>query len=231
MSVRHRPLLFSPYASSAGFTLLEVMIALAILAMMSLAVFLSTNQLLSSKEQTEARDEREHEISLALSRMSDDLGMAYALKSPELLGSDFDGQIAFKGGEERVDFATFGNQRYLQDARESDSSEVGYYLEADPEDPKRYNLMRRQSAQVDRDVQLGGRAYVLMEDVEKLRFEYLDEKADEWKKSWDSESPDASNRLPRAVKIEIEAALPDEEEKTVFTAIAPIRLNQAPIAF
>lgn len=217
--------------SNGGFTLLEVMIALSILAMMSMAIFYSTNQLLFSKDQTEIRDEREHAISLALNRMTEDLSMAYLVKNVDLLGPNFEGEITFKGSEDRVDFASFSNQRYLKNVRESDSSEIGYYLEPMPEDPKKYNLMRRQATEVDREVQTGGRAYVLMENVEKLTFQYLGDKSDEWKKNWDSESIDFANKLPRAVKIEIELTMPDEEEKTVFSSIALIRLHQGALLF
>lgn len=218
-------------STEAGFTLLEVMIALAILALMSLAIFYSTDQLLRSKEDTEIRDEKEHAISLALNRIADDLSMAYTVKNAELLGQDFDGEIAFKGSEERINFAAFANQPYLRNVRESDSAEIGYYLEPMPEDPKKYNLMRRQSAEVDRDVEVGGRFYVLMEDVEKLTFQYWDDKSEEWKKNWDSTSIDFANKLPRAVKVEIEVMMPDEEEKKTFSVVAPIRLHQGALLF
>ena len=72
-----------------GFTLLEVMIALGILAAMALAMFVATQQTLNSKQSTEDRDDANHSIVQALNRMSDDLDMAVIVKSKDLLGPNF----------------------------------------------------------------------------------------------------------------------------------------------
>ena len=215
---------------ASRFTLHEVMIALAILAMMALGMFVATQQTLNSKAMTEDRDDRNHSVVQALNRMAEDLDMAVILKSKNLLGLNFDGEVAFEGGEERLDFVSLSHQRYLAEAKESELNEISYFLEPMPEDPGKSMLVRRESAQIDKNLQEGGAGYPLLENVESLSFEYLDAKTGEFKKVWDSKSIDFANKMPQAVKVTLEVMQPDAEEKTTFTTLAPIRM-QAPLVF
>ncbi len=231
IGLKKRCSMFEIRCSIQGFTLLELMIALAILAAMSLGSFIATSQILNSKKMTEDRDEVHHSATLVLNRMTKDLNMAFLVKSKELLGATFDGEFAFEGSEERLDFVTFSHLRFLQGAREADYGEVSYFLVPDPENSETKILMRRQSGAVDKDLQAGGNAFPLLTRVDSLRFEFLDAKDNEYKKLWDSKSLDFANRLPLAVKVEIEIYLPEEERKEKFTTIAPIELNQGAVAF
>ncbi|HEX5034789.1 MAG TPA: type II secretion system protein GspJ [bacterium] len=210
----------------AGFTLLEVMIAMAILAAMALALFVATQQTLDSKSNTEGRDDANHAVTQAMDRMAYDLEMAVMIKSKDLLGATFDGEYAFEGQEQRLDFVTMSHSRFLADSKESELAEVSYYLAPMPDDANLRILMRRQSTAVDKNLQQGGIAYPILEYVDNIRFEYLDSKNDEYKKTWDSKSMDFNNRLPMAVKITIETQLPDDEQKSTFTTLAPIQLKE-----
>lgn len=214
-----------------GFTLLEVMIALAILAGMSLVLFYSSSQIIQSKADTEERDDAYHSVTQSMNRISDDLSMAFLMKSRELLGANFDGEINFLGTEERMDFVSMSNQRFIRDSKEGEAAEISYYLEPMPDEPGKKRLMRRQSPAIDKDLQAGGRAYPLVENIEGIHFEYLDEKSGEFKKLWDTKSVDFTNKLPQAVKIEIEVILPGEEQRTKFMTWATVEMNKGALAF
>lgn len=67
--------------SSTGFTLLEVMVAVAIMGVIMTLVWSSTSQSLNSKERIEKRDLIFHSGSVALRKMSEDLSMAFLAKS------------------------------------------------------------------------------------------------------------------------------------------------------
>lgn len=217
-----------------GFTLIEVMIAVAILAGMSLALFGASSQMINSKVLVEDRDDAQHSVSFALNRMSEDLNMAYFVKSRALLGTAFEGEISFLGKEDRIDFVSFSHLRFLKNAKESDSAEISYYLEADPDDPDSKILMRRESTTIDRNLEEGGMAYQVLKGVRFLEFRYLpagkDPTKDEWKSVWDTGSSEANNRLPDAVKIRLEVVLPEDEEARTYTTLAPIQLTR-PLAF
>jgi type II secretion system protein J len=170
-----------------GFTLLEMMIALAILAAMSLVLFYSSSQIIQGKADTEERDEVHHSIARALDRMADDLNMAILLRSKDFLGTKFEGETYFQGTEERMDFISLSHLRLIRDAKEGEASEISYYLESDREDPNKRNLMRRESSVIDKDLQAGGQAYPLIEGIAGVRFEYLEDKSNEFKKIWDTQ--------------------------------------------
>jgi type II secretion system protein J len=216
--------------SAPGFTLIEVMIAVTILAGMALAMFGATTQILNTKDRVEERDESNHSVSFAMNRMAEDLNSAYIVKSADMLGTKFEGEVAFKGKEDRLDFVNFNHLRFIQGAQESDSMEVGYYLAPDPDDPDLRILMRRESANVDKDPETGGQAFPLLSGVKNMRFQYLPSDSDEFKAVWDTTSIEAGGKLPRAVKVELEVRLPQEEEIRTFTTLAPIQMKE-PVVF
>jgi type II secretion system protein J len=213
-----------------GFTLIEVMIAVTILAGMALALFGATTQILNTKDTVEERDEKNHSVSFALNRMADDLSSAYIIKSADMLGTKFGGEVAFKGKEDRIDFVNFNHIRFVQGAKESDSMEVGYFLAPDPEDPDLKILMRRESVQVDKDTENGGQAYALLNGVKNMRFQYLPSESDEFKSVWDTTSIEANGKMPRAIKIVLEVRMPQEEEVRTFTTLVPIQMRD-PVVF
>lgn len=207
------------------------MIALTILAAISFSLFAVTSQTLNSKSSTEDRDEMQHSITLALDKMSDDLNMAFIVNSKELLGPDFDGDYAFQGGEDRVDFVSFSHQRYIENAKESDTAEISYFLAPMPDEPGMRMLVRRESTAIDKNLQEGGETVPLLEGVENIKFEYYDDKSKEFKRAWDTRSVDYGSKLPVAVKITLELKLPDAEERSTFTTWVPVQLFKGPVVF
>lgn len=210
--------------------MIEVMIAVTILAGMALAMFGASSQILNSKDVIEERDEKNHSVSFALNRMAEDLSSAYIIKSMDMLGTKFEGEVAFKGKEDRLDFVNFNHLRFIQNAKESDSMEVGYYLAPDPDEPDLRILMRRESVRVDKDAETGGQAFAILSGVRSLHFQYLPGDSDEYKSVWDTTSVEAGNKLPRAVKITMEVRMPEEEEVRTFTTLAPIHMRD-PVSF
>ncbi len=208
-----------------GLSLLEVIIVLAILAMMSLVIYSGTSSTVYHQERQVDQSERLRGPTLALMRISRDLKTAYIIKAKDLLSPSFDGDLNFVGKEDRLDFVSFANQRYMRDAKESDSLELSYYLENDPENDEANILIRRQSTIIDKDLTQGGKTYPLLHGVKSLSFEYLPGDSDEWSKEWDSSSLKGNNRLPRAIKINLEVFYPNAEELTVFSTLVRTELT------
>jgi type II secretion system protein J len=222
-----------PVSPSPGFTLLEVMIAMTILAMMSLLLYTSMSSTMSGKEDTEKKDNMNHSVALAFNKISNDLQMAFLLPGPDFLGTDGTRKTVFKGTEDKMDFASFSHVRYLKDAPEADFGEVGYSLEDNKDDEGGGKLLMRREAKVlDDKPDEGGTLEPLVEGVKEIHFSYFDTKKNDWLKSWDSSQLENSNQLPRAVKIEIKVQDPSSEEDVYsFSTIAEIRLNNGPINF
>ena len=210
------------HTRDAGFTLLEVMISMAILVGMSTIVWGSFTITANIKERVEEVEDRYHQIRLAMSRMAREISMAYISKNDQM--GTTNPRTMFVGKRETsVDDLMFSNLSHLrmrENAKECDQGVIRYYEATDPDQKDQTNLMRREHHR------LGARkpgeeapSFVMIEGIEALHFDYFDEQANEWKESWSTLSADGQpDRLPTKVRIKL--TLKDEfgEELTFITA-------------
>jgi general secretion pathway protein J len=193
-------------ARSRGMTLLEIMVSMAILAMMSLLIYGAFNSVTRGKTNEAARMERFREGRGAVLRMSRELSSAYlsdhGTKNPSTAAriTSFVGTGGMSYN--RVDFCAFVHRRTERDAKESDQAEVGYFVVKDPVDSDVMDLVRREQPAPDTDGRHGGHVDVLARDVEEFTLKYLDPMTGNWLETWDSLSSNGQpNRLPMEVRI------------------------------
>lgn len=193
---------------TAGFTLIEVMVAMAIVAMVSTLIYSGFTQTAQNKKRVEAELDRHHEIRLGLERMTRELSSAFvsAHLNPnpalQVVKTCFVGKDSGKGA--RIDFTAFAHQRLYRDAHESDQAELSYYLGDDPHDRTHTALIRREQRRIDDDPQQGGQAQVMVQNVTKLDLVYLDPLSMQWLKTWDTmQAAMQPNRLPSQVEIKL----------------------------
>jgi general secretion pathway protein J len=186
-------------------TLIEVMVAMAILAIVSTLLYTGFVQTANNKKRIESELERNHEVRMGLERIVRELSMAFvSAQANPLLGATY--KSAFIGKEEaggsRIDFTSFSHQRLYRDAHESDQNELSYFLADDPDDASKNALVRREQNRIDDDPQEGGTAQILIRDVQEFELSYLDPQSGEWLKSWDTtQAAMQPNRLPSQVRI------------------------------
>lgn len=222
-----------------GFTLMEVLVGTAVLAMMAFLIWSITATNLSSEERSRLRDEVYQKARLAIRMMTDDLSMAFLVANQDLLGKTGDGSNSVssfigneKGGFPSVNFNSFSHLRLFREVKESDQAEVGYYVEADPELKDVYRLMRRESPVIDKNTAEGGDANVVTDGLIKFELEYYNSRTEDWTTDWNTQEVDYKDRLPRAVKIKIVFPDPNNDEETIsFETIAFISLWKNPIEF
>lgn len=197
----------SPHAQ--GMTLIEAMVAIAILAIVTTMIWGGFTQTARNKSMVEDRINRRHEVSSALERMAREVSMAYvsahANPNPTLqtvvtafIGDD-------NGETDRLDFTSFSHRRLYRNAHESDQNELSYFITAHPHPNRRgeYVLARREQNRVDDDPRRGGRVEILAERVQGLDISYLDPLSGEWLSSWNTTqgATGQPNRLPAQVKF------------------------------
>jgi general secretion pathway protein J len=190
----------------AGLTLIEVMVAVTILAIVSTLMYGGFAQTSRNKSRVEQQTDRVLAITATLERMSRELQSAYVSAhlnpSPSLqvMRSAFVGKD--QGARDRLDFTSFAHQRLYRDAHESDQCELAYFLARDPDADGKWVLARRQQARVDDDPLKGGRVEVALRGVRGLDLEYFDPVINDWTSSWDTmQAAGQPNRLPAQVKI------------------------------
>ncbi len=222
-----------------GFTLIEIMIAVAILAIISLLLWQSSAVMMNAKSRYELEDSRFHEVFMALSRMADDLSMAFLYQSVDHLGgyknTEAQREIRFVASESNsqksLNFATFSHIRYLKNSHESEQAEVGYFLRAS-EETGTMNLIKRVQAPPDRNAEEGGVEYVLLEGIKDIKYQFYDMNRKEWRPAWDSASLDYGKKLPRAVEITITIDDPVVEDETrSFVTTALVEMAPGPNDF
>lgn len=189
-------------------TLLELLVSLAILAMMSLLIYGSFDSMNRGIKGEELRSERGREGRDGLLRISRELSAAFlSLHNPQNIAL-ITRQTAFIGQHtapfDRVDFAAFAHRRIVKDARESDQCEVGYSVVTDPAAGDKMDLIRREQIPIDQDPVRGGVVNVLVENVELFSLKYLDPANGLWIDTWDTTLVNAQyQRLPLEIKIAI----------------------------
>lgn len=195
-----------PRASARGFTLLELLVAIAVLAMVSTLIYGAFAGMKNSREGLIRVGDRYHEGRVAMQRIVRDLQSAYLSLQLPIDQSIAVQTTAFVGSRgtpaDRVDFNAFSYQRLDRDAHESDQAEISYFGSQNPDQPEILDLARRVDPHLDLEPAKGGKVELLATNIDLFDLEYLDPMTGQWVETWDSTSAIGQlNRLPLQVRI------------------------------
>jgi len=202
--------------SRRGFTLVEVLIALAITSMVGALVVGSFRSVDRANEIVRDQGDRFGASRVALTRLARELSMAF-------ISNHFDPKqyrerpTLFVGREDTLLFTTMAHERLWLDARESDQAVVQYELDDDPAHGGEKALFRREKARIDAEPDRGGRRDVVTDRVTALRLQYWDQKRKEWVREWSTRSTDRADELPLRVRVELDAKLADGRNEKFVT--------------
>jgi len=190
-----------------GFTLVELLVAMTLLVIVTTSLFGTMALTFRAKRNVTQVNDRYHEARQTLLRMTRELRMAFLrAELPEQMREEDPKWITrFHGEADEIYFASTAHLRMHADARESDQSEVSYFLRSDSDSPYREKtLYRRESRRIDDKPERGGTIWPVVQGVKELKLEYWDDSAeiadDAWQSSWDSDS-DNEDLLPARVRI------------------------------
>ncbi|WP_437724526.1 type II secretion system protein GspJ [Sorangium sp. So ce861] len=219
---------------SGGVTLLEVIVSVAILAIIGTLIYGAFDGMSRSRTGISRISDRYHQGRGAIARISRELQAAFLSRHQPADKNIAVRLTAFTGEDsspaDRVDFTAFAHRRLLRNAHESDQCEIGYFGSRDPERDK-LDLVRREAKFIDLEPTRGGVVNVLAEDIESFDVRYLDPVTGEWVDSWDSTQPAAQfERLPSQVWVTLVLNGGPGGEPIKFETKVPIAL-QVPIAF
>lgn len=215
------------HRNPAGFSLMEVMIAVALLAIIGGLLYTSLTSSIDAKEAVEKTSNRYHLSRQAMARMVDEISMAYVSGHRSTL--DPQTKSGLIGEADALHFTAFGYQPRVADSKRSDQREIGYELGID-ERTNAQALRRREQADPDLELDEGGRWQTLLPYVTELEFMFWDSTTEDWKESWDTEEAATLNRLPSRIQIKVTAKMGEDGIEQTFLTQSRIFL-QTPLNF
>jgi len=225
-----------PRHSQSGMTLLEIMISIALLAMMMTIAWSAVVSTSHVKKVVEKSQERNHEIRVGMARLVKDISQAYlsANENQQVLDATKRRTIFLAKSSGTVDelrFSSFAHNAMWADANESEQTMISYSSGTDRKDSAKTNLIRRETRRMsgmanDDWKQIPAENDIVIRDIEKVKFEYWDWKDKEWQENWNSTAADGERgRLPTRVRITVEIKL-DEDRKRKYTTQARIAMEE-----
>lgn len=229
-----------------GFTLLEVLIGVFLLVMITAMLGQSAWFTTRGKRGIEAREAVTHTARVALARLRHDFETAF-IAAPKLdsLGRDASPYASgFIGHSEEIDLTSFCGVQLPGRENGPDFREVGYRLEAIPEEIRAEEqypsdakaLVRREDAAPDDRISEGGESQVLVPALLGFALEYWDRADGAWSKDWDSTESGRQYLLPGAVRITLklpnprgENSAPLEFQTSVLLGLGPSPIGQSPL--
>jgi type II secretion system protein J len=210
---------------SKGFTLIEVLIAIALLSLMSIAIFQVTTRSFDINFRLGKESTDYISVVLTLQNVESDLSQIFTpvfeplsknsppqMNTPEFWSDAvrLDGlrRSRLKGTKEKISFITNGNRRVEENAPQSDFLKVIWEIERNSEGT--YTLYRStdwDAFSVEQTKKPNRVA--LLENLTSASFRYYRMENKTWEDQWDTESPYAKDesRFPQLVSLKVE--LPD----------------------
>jgi type II secretion system protein J len=219
----------TPRRSRRGFTLIEVIVSLVLIAGIAAFTFTSLRSSFAMRDYMEQEDATDRSARVAIQKIERELRLAFLTKNTQAVNTY---KTVFVGkNDEDLDtlwFATFAHRRMYHGTPEGDQAEITIWVDDGPDKNSKI-LYHRESGRIDEDPDSGGTILPLASGVVKFDLDFLDSQTDEWSEDWDS-TGSQQNKLPRAVQIllVLQGPDPEDEDKTVdHTYLTTVLLDMA----
>lgn len=190
-----------------GFTLVEMIVAMTLVAFMSFLLISTVRTTRAAQAVSEERSERTFAAAAAMDMLVSDIDMAYLSMAEdstvEFRRTFF--KAFFDTGGMDVMFSTLSHRPSGRNAHESDSCLVHYRLEPDTGNRGRYSLVRRETYRLEASdpLKMPAISRRLVRGVAIFEMWFFDSTRDEWVDAWDTTTVDGQNHLPSLVRIHL----------------------------
>jgi general secretion pathway protein J len=208
--------------SQAGLTLIEIMIAVSILAVMMGLGWKTIANTSDTRRTFTAFEERNHELRMALGRVAADFESAYLSKNEDTtLDHPRTMMIGKSTGKiPDIRFSTLNHHTLWADANESEQTVIQYLAHPDPENSSITDWVRReQRRESNQPPEEEPADYdVLVHDVQSVKIEYWNWKTADWQDTWDTTQADGQRgTLPSRVRVTLVVKSPDGHDLKLST--------------
>jgi prepilin-type N-terminal cleavage/methylation domain-containing protein len=192
----------------AGLTLIEVMVASAIMVIMMSLAWRTISNTADARRSFESYEQRNHELRMALDRTVRDFEEMYLSANEDQTQTHRRTMLIAKSRTPVPDvrFSTLGHRPLWADAHESDQTVIEYTSRQDPDHSDRTDWIRReQRRQSNQPPEEEPSDYdILAHDIVNVKLEFWNWKNLEWIETWDTTQIDGQRGyLPSRVRITI----------------------------
>lgn len=219
-----------------GFTLLEVLLSLALFSLIALATINQITMIRNTKDSAFIDIDAYSNTRAAINAMENDLRQAFHVLTKDL-GEDAQqslsqaGSVAhtlFDGRKSEIIFTSLSHRNYFIGKRESEQTEISFFLQGS-KNSNYSTLLKREAELIDDNLYEGGGVYTLLENVVSLEFQYFDPKTEKWQDSWNSDSGNFRDKFPPAIKMKLVTASGKGKPITVETQFKVSLPNNDPL--
>ncbi|MBX3158720.1 MAG: prepilin-type N-terminal cleavage/methylation domain-containing protein [Deltaproteobacteria bacterium] len=206
----------------AGLTLIEIMIASAVMVVMMTLTWRTISGTLDSRRTFEKFEAHNHELRMALGRVVADFESAYLSRNEDQNATNPRTMFIAKSGSRtpEIRFSTLAHRVFWADANESEQTVISYVAKTDPEKSGVTNWIRREQRRPSNDPPVDQPADydVLVHDIVAVKLQYWNWKNLEWTDQWDTTQSDGQKGwLPSRVRIAITVKDPSGNDYKVST--------------
>ncbi|MBL9014677.1 MAG: prepilin-type N-terminal cleavage/methylation domain-containing protein [Myxococcales bacterium] len=205
-----------------GLTLIEVMIASAVMVIMMALAWRTISNTSDTRRTFEKYEQRNHELRMAMGRVVADFEAAYLSRNEDQSQSHPRTMFVAKskGRMPEIRFSTLGHRVLWADANESEQTVVEYLQRSNPDKPGATDWIRREQRRPSNEPpdDLPSDYDVLLTDVQEVKIEYWNWKNVEWQDTWDTTQSDGQKgQLPSRVRITVTVKDPGDHDMKLVT--------------
>lgn len=210
--------------SQNGFTLLEIILAISILATIGVLTINILSIQIDTRQRVTDQNSAQHSINMAMQRIYDDIQGAYISSANDTVSLNLSNrqvvpQFYFRSSN--LVFSIQNHKSYLANSSESNLAFVRYYIRSNPNDSKKNELIRIVDTDMAKNIdgQGVGLLEVIVPDLKDFSVSFWN--GNEYRKEWDSTANDTQNKLPKLVKIHLESYFAETNEEKQLTELSP----------
>lgn len=210
--------------SENGFTLIEIILAISILATIGVLTINILSTQIDTREKVTAQNTAQHSINMAMERIYSDIQSAYISNPNDLVSLNLSNrpispQFSFKS--ENLIMSVQNYKSLISNSNQSNFAFVRYYIRPDPKETKRMQLIRVVDTDMVEKIENTGVGFleVLVPDLKDFSVSFWN--GSEYQKEWDSTANDTQGKLPKLVKIHLESYFRQTNSEKQLSEISP----------
>jgi general secretion pathway protein J len=212
--------------SQNGFTLLEIILAISILATIGVLTINILSTQIDTRQRVTDQNSAQHSINMAMQRIYEDIQGAYIsstntndINSLNLSSRQVQPQFYFKASN--LVFSIQNYKSYLANSNQSNLAFVRYYTRPDPKDSKKSQLIRIVDTDMAENIDNQGVGFleIIVPDLKDFSVSFWN--GNEYRREWDSTANDTQGKLPKLVKIHLESYFPETNAEKQLKELSP----------